>query len=309
MSRQKITVVIVTYNRKQLLLRCVNAVQQQSLKPDKILIVDNCSTDGTGKVANVLAEDDKSITFYHMPFNTGGAGGFHEGIKQSLENGEGWIWLMDDDAEPDRFALEELLNHISSENTIYGSAAVYNSHNTFKLCWPITPNENSTKRNFIDCLDEIPGVLEVSSIPFLGFLIHTRLVKRIGLPEKDYYLSGDDTEYCTRALSQGAKIVIVRTSLILHPVADSLTLKLRRSSIRVLLIPPWKRYYDTRNRILIARKHHGFKLWTQTLPGTLVRLFAVLFYQTGRYAQCKAFILGIFDGLTGRKGIRHQLNE
>ena len=42
-----ITTVIVTYNRKALLARCLTAVAGQSRKPENILIIDNASTDGT----------------------------------------------------------------------------------------------------------------------------------------------------------------------------------------------------------------------------------------------------------------------
>ena len=46
-SQLKIACVIVTYNRKQLLKRCLDAVVAQIFKPSVVYITDNASTDGT----------------------------------------------------------------------------------------------------------------------------------------------------------------------------------------------------------------------------------------------------------------------
>ena len=46
-NKYKICAVVVTYNRKELLINCLNAINQQTYKPHMVLIVDNASTDGT----------------------------------------------------------------------------------------------------------------------------------------------------------------------------------------------------------------------------------------------------------------------
>ena len=43
----KIVAIIVTYNRKQLLSICLDAIVNQALKPVVAYIIDNASTDGT----------------------------------------------------------------------------------------------------------------------------------------------------------------------------------------------------------------------------------------------------------------------
>ncbi len=43
----KVITVIVTYNRLQLLKRCVNAVIDQTMSPNEIIVINNGSTDGT----------------------------------------------------------------------------------------------------------------------------------------------------------------------------------------------------------------------------------------------------------------------
>lgn len=46
-DQYSVCAIIVSYNRKKDLLRCVNAVLGQSVKVDSVLVVDNASTDGT----------------------------------------------------------------------------------------------------------------------------------------------------------------------------------------------------------------------------------------------------------------------
>jgi hypothetical protein len=109
-----------------------------------------------------------------------------------------------------------------------------------------------------------------------------------------------------RARAAGANIILVGSSRINHPPSVQYRLWIPGIASYSLEMPPWKRYYDVRNRIFIARNHSGIKLWYRTLPGNLFHLVSVLWHQDGRRAQMKAFYAGIIDGLLGRKGRRHE---
>ena len=45
----RIITIIVTHNRLNELKNCLKYLNKQTKKPDKILVVDNCSTDGTNE--------------------------------------------------------------------------------------------------------------------------------------------------------------------------------------------------------------------------------------------------------------------
>src|SRR5262245_34479345 len=92
----RICAVVVTFNRKPLLAKCLLSLERQSRRPDAILVVDNRSTDGT---AAMLAEQFGHLSYLRLEANTGGAGGFHEGMKWAYERGFDWLWVMDDDVE------------------------------------------------------------------------------------------------------------------------------------------------------------------------------------------------------------------
>ena len=304
MTEEKISTVIVTYNRLNLLLQCIAAVRDQTVPPHEIVIVDNASTDGTAEAIKRLAREDKRLTHLRLAENVGGAGGFHEGMRYISGLGNGWLWLMDDDAAPEQTALAELVAQADKAFDIYGSVAIDERQGSNLLCWPISLQGGTRKDKRIIDWESLPPAAKVRNLPFLGFFIHTSLMAKIGLPEKDFFISGDDTEYCLRACHAGSTLRAVGASRIRHPLPDRRDIHLLFTTVPVLTLAAWKRYYDTRNRLLIARKHFGLKLWTHTLPGTLVRWLVSLLVQQERRQQSRAFIDGISDGLLGRSGKR-----
>jgi GT2 family glycosyltransferase len=109
--QQRVCAVIVTHNRKELLRECIAAVQAQTERLARILVLDNASTDGTDAMLRdeFAGADADSIEIVRLPENIGGAGGFREGLKRAADGGYDWIWLMDDDTIAAPTALERLL--------------------------------------------------------------------------------------------------------------------------------------------------------------------------------------------------------
>ena len=106
----KITAVVVSYNRKELLVDCIKSILSQTRKPDQVVIINNASTDGTLDTLKSMGYTTNPCIFIiSMEKNIGGAGGFHEGIKYAYNNNADWIWCMDDDCIPYPDALELLL--------------------------------------------------------------------------------------------------------------------------------------------------------------------------------------------------------
>ncbi|MCT8089476.1 glycosyltransferase family 2 protein [Acinetobacter sp. C_4_1] len=297
-AQSKVFAVIVTYNRKELLLQCLSALNDQTHRLSQIVIVDNASTDDTLQVLKKSGFlNTKNIHLIALAENTGGAGGFSVGMTCAFEQGADYVWMMDDDALPHFTALEELVKHAVPE-AIFGSLAV----NKESTAWTTTL---LPKFKVVNLKLDVPDKSEVQSLPFLGFLTSKEIYQKIGLPNESYFIAADDTEYCMRAQKAGYKIFICGASQIEHPKSDRYEVNIFIKKINCLKLVPWKRYYDTRNRIFIAKSYYGIKLYTQTIPSLVLRLFAALLYESDRKKQIKAFLVGLYDGLSNHAGKRH----
>ena len=73
-----------------------------------MLVVDNASHRRHGGVARRRQPVERAGT---LAENTGGAGGFHDGLAWAMERGADLVWLMDDDGLPDPDCLGRLLEH------------------------------------------------------------------------------------------------------------------------------------------------------------------------------------------------------
>jgi GT2 family glycosyltransferase len=293
-----VTAVVVTYNRLELLEQCLARLQAQSMPPHSVLVVDNASTDGTESYFAVRRAP--GLHYLRLGENFGGAGGFANGLRAAVEAGADWVWMMDDDAEPHPTALEELMRVATDPGNIYGSVATKGTSTSWATTLLGPP------LSVVDKTSAIPPCAAVQSLPFLGFLVHRSIVGKIGLPDAGYFIAADDVEYCLRAQRAGVILYIAGRSRIEHPKSSARSLRFMGRTVVYLKLPPWKRYYDTRNRILNARRYARLRLFFHVLPGTLLRFAAAMYTEPNKRAQARAFIAGTIDGLLGRKGKRHE---
>ena len=60
-----ISIVVVSYNKQNILLNLIRSIQNQKLKNIEIIIVNDCSNDNSSKVFNYLLETDPRIRIFH----------------------------------------------------------------------------------------------------------------------------------------------------------------------------------------------------------------------------------------------------
>ena len=239
----KIAVLVVTYNRVNWLRKNVSAILNQTRKPDEFIIIDNASTDFTQEFLKKLQSGEKRIIIKRLNENLGGSGGFSFGLKEAIDRGAEWVWMMDDDALPYPSALEELEKVLSSVDEKVGVVL----SNLVKTSNAIPKNKVSRAR--------------IGT--FVGFTVSAQAVKKVGLPNAGFFIYADDYEYSLRIRKNGLQILKAYSSLIEHK--DWVKQKrLFRFPFSKPAIPPWKVYYIFRNA-LNATKHS--KLIHLTLKG------------------------------------------
>ncbi len=237
---EKTIAVIVSYNRRQLLSECVDALRNQTQSLDAILVVNNGSTDDT----EVWLKNQQDIQFITQE-NVGSSGGFNTAIEWAYKNGYTWIWCMDDDGYPKEDALENLLS--AEINTLcLRNCAVLNKEDKKSFVW--------NTKNFAT-IDEVDNNLLFGvGHPFNGTLIHRNIVERVGLPRRALFLWGDETEYFQRIVSRNKiPVCTVASSIHYHP-ASAFTYKNDWDFTK-----NWKMYFYVRNRLHIHQSKFNNK--------------------------------------------------
>lgn len=270
---ENVIAAVVTYNRLSLLRQCIEALRNQTHRPDQILVVDNGSTDGT---AAWLDQQPDIVTIHQA--NIGGAGGFATAIEWSYRQGYHWIWCMDDDGYPQPQALEQLLFHEPHHRALL-NCAVINKNDRSSFVW----KTKNYKR-----IDEVQeSLIEGVGHPFNGTLIHRAIVDRVGFPNKDFFLWGDETEYYYRIVRQ-AQIPVYTVSSALHyhpPTAFSLKQDWDYKST-------WKMYYYIRNRFHVHRTKFSNRLLAWVFYTSFLLAFSgvILFWQKTDKLKKLAFV-------------------
>lgn len=109
-----ISVIIAVHNDSNNILNAVRSVQRQTHHSIEIIVVDDCSTDGSFDVIREHAVGDSRIRVFSTPQNSGGAGGPRNlGMAKAFAP---HIMFLDSDDRLDRHACKNLLREVESKN-------------------------------------------------------------------------------------------------------------------------------------------------------------------------------------------------
>ena len=222
--------VVVTYNRLELLKEGLEALLQQTV-PCDILIVDNASTDETPLWADEFRRSHPTVLYENTGANLGGAGGFNYGMRRGVELGYEYVWIMDDDAIANPDALEELQKagaklaaRDPQQDLPYGflASVVYWTDGT--LC---EMNRQRTRSHYL-LLEDVKQALSddqlipIETATFVSLLIPAETIRKVGLPIKEFFIWSDDVEYTVRVtIRNQMPAYIVPTSGIIHKTKNN----------------------------------------------------------------------------------------
>lgn len=211
-----IVTVVVTYNRADLLKKCIDAILNQT-KSSEIIIIDNCSNDNTDIVIrDILNKNAGVVKSIRLARNLGGAGGFSYGLLIASQKRPDFIWIMDDDVEPTKTCLEYLLHafeYLDSEADAIcpkifgahkGTYQLYHHKYIDKYLMDHEFNHNHSKSCF-----------KIDANAFVGPLFRGNVVEIYGLPIWKYFIWSDDLEFTYR-IGKTGKLFLDSQAIIVH---------------------------------------------------------------------------------------------
>lgn len=287
----RVVVVLVSYNRKELLTKAVAALRSAIQLPDALVVVDNASTDGAVEWLREL-ELPFDYELVELPSNTGGAGGFAVGMAHALANHRpDLVWIMDDDTEPHSDTLSEALTlwnryPLDAKPAMIASRVLWSDGRDHPMNTPRTkPGARSAE------LAQAArwGARPVRSASFVSLFIDAVAIRENGLPIIDYFLWNDDFEFSTRLIRDRFALASQKSAVSHHTkVFDSNTVDVGE-----------RFYFEVRNKLWLFGRSRALRGGEKLLYGvSAARRWALMILRSpAKSVVLRAGLRGLRDGL------------
>lgn len=268
---QRISIVIVSWNGRDDLIRCLSSVSNLRYEALDVSVVDNASDDGTQQA---ISGKFPWVTVIQNSRNMGYAVANNQVMSQKLKSIEppAYIWLLNQDVIVFPSSLDRLVNVAEKhpEYGILGSKTVrYYTPNVADIGEKLNRITGRSKR-----LTVVPegsrDYIEVDIVWGCAMLLRTKMLETIGLFREDFFMYGEDADLCLRAARHGWKSVTVLDSIVYHKLSESANSQYVQQSIlriRNNFLVLWS-HFDGIARVRVVMI---FMFWH--LPRSIVKLW------------------------------------
>jgi len=209
----KVFIVILNYNGRDVIKKCLSSVFKTNYPNFEVVIVDNNSNDDSFEIAK---SNFSKANFIRNEENLGFATGNNVGIRFSLERMADYVLLLNNDTEVEPDFLEKLVEVGEKEEKagVLGPV-IFNGGNKqvwFSkgiINWMTMKSEHSRKI-------ETQDYYESDYITGCAMLVKAEVFKEIGLFDEDFFLYWEDADFCLRAKRTGFKILVITASWVYH---------------------------------------------------------------------------------------------
>jgi len=209
----KVYIIILNYNGKDFLKKCLLSVFKNDYPNFETILVDNNSTDGSFEMAKSAFS---KLNFIKNQENLGFSSGCNVGIRYSLERMADYVLLLNNDLEVEKDFLTRLIQVAESDEAIgVLSPLIFNGYtkkiwfSKGKISWwrMKSIHQKTIKTN---------DYYKSSFIKGCSMLVKAAVFKKIGLLDEDYFLYWEDADFSLRSRKAGFKNIVVTSSWVYH---------------------------------------------------------------------------------------------
>ena len=285
-----ITVLIVAYKSRKTIPACLDALAQQTVRPARVLLLENGSPDGERLTAEDIPD---SVTFIASDENLGFAGGNNRLARQAET---GWIALLNPDAYPEPDWIEQLEAAIARypEIKLFGSTQIAAGHaDRLDGTGDVYHFTGLAYRaGYGKPRATLPEEGEVFGPCGAAALIDAALFQTLGGFDEHFFCYNEDVDLAYRARLAGHRCIQLRDAIVHH---DGYGSSGRRSEFAT--------YYGVRNRLWVfLRDTPGWLFWVM-LPGH-VAVTLLLAISSLRFGLGGVYARAIRDALKDWERIR-----
>lgn len=286
---QTVTALVVTYNRFNLLLLTIGALLAQTRLPDRIVLLDNGSTDGTFDKLVASGVDLSRVDYVRLEPNRGPARGFWQGMSYAHAGGADWVWVMDDDVVPDPDCLETMLAALPKlppmdqigflQSRVVGEDG--RSQNTPEVAWRTDgTNYPDWERLLKD------GIVVISKAALTSTLVPRATLDRFPPSAPDFFMWGEDSDFTLRVTAELPAFMIGASRAVhLRKIAKPVSPMTETDPARLRLMR-----HKCRNNVYIRRRYYGFWSAAECVWGAGGQFVRAL--GRGNFAAARALFAG-----------------
>jgi rhamnosyltransferase len=291
-KKEKICAILVTYFPDTQFAERLERIRKQV---GGIIIVDN-TTDPTCGVSSLGLRS--SVEVIQNRENLGIGSALNQGLAHAIGLGYPWVITFDQDS----WVHEDLVTT---------SIGIYEQQPRPELVGIIGCNfeDENIHTAAIRFKHKGPNFAETDTVITSGSLLSAGAFSTAGPFRSDFFIDFIDHEYCLRLLKLGYQVLIATAPLMVHALGAATTITMENWAGRFSLVltnrSPLRRYYMTRNGVLVAKMYFAVapKLIFRVLGSLLgFSLLKIPFEKTGRWKKFCATLSGLFDALRGRTG-------
>lgn len=291
MMPRSVCAIVVTYHPTAAMIENLSAI---SLQVDGMVVVDNSSNpDALDKLS--IASRNLGFTLIENGKNLGVAEALNQGVRWAISNTFPWVILFDQDSTITNGFVEEMF-------------LTWESHPQCNRLGSLHPRYLDHETGLEAHVWRAPDNGPVKSMTS-GSLIPTWLFAKIGPFASEYFIDDVDTEYSFRIRRAGYLVADSRHAILRHNSGSPRSVTLLGLTFSPSFHSAWRRYYMSRNRIALCRRYFfSFPAWISHYAYECFRETVKCFLgENDRGRKFRNVLLGIWDGLTGRMGVRGNL--
>ena len=263
-----ISIVMVNWNTKHLLLQSLGSIYQTSKKMKiEVWVVDNGSSDGS---VTAVREKFPVVLLIENENNLG----FAKAVNQGLRKASGrYVLLLNPDTQVKHGAIERLVSFMNAHPDVgIAGAQLFNADGSKQNSIANFPSlaTELLNKNFLRWLfpgtfpgkeRDYPEPIEVDSVIGACMMVRREASDQVGLLDEDYFLFLEETDWCYRMKKAGWKVYHVPQAEVYHFQGKSAEKDKKRAKVE---------YY--RSRYQFFKKNRGSWQWFILLIGLLIKL-------------------------------------
>jgi GT2 family glycosyltransferase len=259
----KLSIVIVDTNELHFLRPCLDSVFEQTKGFEyEVFVVNNASTDGS---AEALAKEYPTVKVVTHPVKRGFAAANNPAILQAtgdyvlllnpdtvvLDNAIGkTVAFMDAHPSVGVAGCKLLYPDNTPQPSVRGFATVLAAFLDATFLHTFMPKDRIIRRKGIERFDYTKTV-EVDWVIGAYFMIRRELLQKIGILDEQFWIYGEEVDYCQRALDAGYTTWYVSEASVVHYWRG-----MTAFSLRVIV---WLHYGV---KLYVDKHYHGLEKWS-----------------------------------------------